>query len=292
MEAWHYAGPFRNIRLRFESRFQPDPAWPKRYYAGVTDEELHFLATTADLRALMSGKVSGTALEFSSLQRQTLEEVHALAIRLLQIKIPDGEGFVFGPGDWSDHPQNAWAGCISQTVPMAPCPLETVSEDTGHSARWPLWLDSFAAGSTQGTSAHHYVGRLKARLAWQLLNRVVDWDKGRPLMRNYLDGTNGWYRVGYYSPKFGYGPYAAAGAVYYGSWFLLAAERPEVRQFSKALCQLMQSTEPEDVVFRTHYYGAHETFPKNDRGLGETDIGGQGSAMVASCRIAKDLGFH
>lgn len=291
VEAWHYAGPFPNIRLRFESRFQPDPNWPKRYYSGVTDEELHFLATAADLRALAMSNVSQMPIEFSPAQRATLDAIHVVAMRLLRMKISDGPGFVFGPGDWWDHGESAWAGCESETLPPVPCPKETVSEDTAHGARWPLWLDSLAAGTGSGTADHHYIERLGVKLAWQIVNRVLDWEGGWPRMRNYLDGTNGWYRVGYHSQNFGYGPYALGGAVYYGSWFLLGQEQFDIRRFSNALCGLMESMRPDDVVFRTKYYGGHENVPNNDRGHGEKDIGGKGSVMAASCHMARALGY-
>jgi hypothetical protein len=291
VDSWHYTGAYPNIRERLESRLHPSAWWPMRFFSGVNDEDLHFLATAADVQAILAHPRAVRGVVLTDARRDVLRDASAMTLALLRAKIPDGEGFVFGAGDWYDHPDFIWAGCTSETVPVVPCPRRDVSEDISHAGRWPLWLESFRAGMER-TEDQAYIQQLQKRLAYQVANRVVGWDgRGRPFMRNFLDGGDGWYRVGYHGSNFGYGPSSPGGSVYFGSWFVLASQDAQMATFSDRLCSLMLSTDVDDIAFRTQHYGGHKMAPDNKRGIGELDIGGAGSTMATSCRIARELKY-
>ena len=291
VEAWHYQGPFPNMRLRFEARLDPTRTWPKRYFAGFHDEDLFYLATAADLGFVLRRDPellgeTGVGL------RDTLDDINSIGLRVLRARIPEGEGFVFGAGDWWQHPDDAWAGCITTSFPKEPCPRRDVSEDISHASRWPFWLESMLGGQLSGSPNEHYLRGLIDRLAWQFGTKVVSWDEhNRPAMRNFLDGVDGWYQVGRYGPTFGYGPSSLGAAVAYGSWFALARYGdPNVRRFGRALCELMRSNDPDDIAFRIRHFGAHRNAPQRASGNGDIDIGGAGSQVDYSCSIATALG--
>ena len=82
----------------------------------------------------------------------------------------------------------------------------------------------------------------------QYVYRVFNGDYSRPLFHNYLDGSDGWHRVGYHGAAFGYppSPYCdmhnpnqpcmTPGQIM--GWGLLAFSSPDLAALEQALVRL------------------------------------------------------
>ena len=79
-------------------------------------------------------------------------------------------------------------------------------------------------------------------------------DRRRPLFRNFMDGSNGWYRVGYEGrAASGYRPWALSGVITSGGYGFLALESEAMRVRLGELYAMVSSTEKETVAFRREW---------------------------------------
>jgi hypothetical protein len=103
----------------------------------------------------------------------------------------------------------------------------------------------------------------------QYVYRVFNGDFSRPLFHNFFDGSDGWLRVGYVGPDFGYPPSSYCdmhnpnrpcmipGAIM--AWGLLAFANPDLARVEQALVKLALNGDPESRRFRDRYYFYVET---------------------------------
>ena len=94
--------------------------------------------------------------------------------------------------------------------------------------------------------------------AGTILTRVWNGDQQRPLFRNYLNGANGWYRVGY-SPTGGCSegkpPYGLSDSFMTGGYASWGKYRPLISGLGHRLYDLMNSSAADDRAFMARYYG-------------------------------------
>jgi hypothetical protein len=203
-----------------------------------------------------------------------------------------GYGFLIDFGRWTNNPSYAYAGCqTSRPIPTVPCPIDSVATDAGHARRWPWWIESLDAAFAPGTAESEAIRSNRGRLASQFANVVLYRDpRGRPLMRNYMDGRDGWYRLREFpNHPWGLGPSTMSGVLRYGSWWPLSDEQPALADMGRAFCAVIVSRDPNDIEFRTRYYGSESTRPEMG-GEGETDLYGSGSLYSLICRINAAMG--
>ena len=80
-------------------------------------------------------------------------------------------------------------------------------------------------------------------------------DFRRPAFTIYMDGTNGWYRVGYSGRRgFAYGPYDLSISVITGGYGFWNKYNPDLIKVMDALWIMMQSHDPDVVAHRERYY--------------------------------------
>jgi hypothetical protein len=171
-------------------------------------------------------------------------------------------------GDFAGHPDLRYAGVRSEANPSGapPAPMQRVSWDVSHARRIPIALRSLwdarpASGATWPDSSA-MVGIVKG-----YLYRAFTGDLRRPRFKNFLDGTDGWYRAGYAGREgFGYPPSAACdagsrdrpclGAFGILGWGELARSHPDLIRVGRALRTLAMDRSSDGRRFRTRYYQA------------------------------------
>ena len=93
--------------------------------------------------------------------------------------------------------------------------------------------------------------------AGAMIARVWNGDGQRPLFRNYLNGANGWYRVGY-SPTGGCNegkpPYGLSESFMTGGYASWGIYRPLISDLGHRLYDLVNSSDAGDKAFVARYY--------------------------------------
>jgi hypothetical protein len=83
------------------------------------------------------------------------------------------------------------------------------------------------------------------RLSNQLLYKVFNKEFNTPLFSNYMDGSNGWYRVGYAKKKgFGYMPSDMSIAILTGGYGFWAPYNTDINKMYTAIIKMLNSTIP------------------------------------------------
>jgi hypothetical protein len=110
-------------------------------------------------------------------------------------------------GDYAAHPDYDYSGVTSQTLPSQreKRTFGGASWDISHAYRLPVFLRAlYENRKATGLSfpSHHDL----EMVVNQYLYRVFNGDFDYPLFHNYFDGSDGWHRVGFNGPGFGYPP--------------------------------------------------------------------------------------
>jgi hypothetical protein len=92
-------------------------------------------------------------------------------------------------------------------------------------------------------------------LANQVAYGVFNRDFERPLFSNFMDGSNGWDRVGFAGRKnFGYGPYDLSGAIPTGGYGFWNRFNPDIGKILTAFWKWAQQADKNhDPIFVKHY---------------------------------------
>jgi hypothetical protein len=190
-------------------------------------------------------------------------------------------------GDFALYPDDAFVG---DTSPGFPAPgdtarVATVSWDISHATRIPIFVAAMLA-SRHATGVSFPADSDVAALINQLRFKVFNGNPSRPLFRNFFDGTDGWYRVGYSGRgQWGYPPSnycdgqaarrPCLGATALPAWGLLAPSDPFLRGMADTLIALAGSRDPVAITFRERYYGT-----RADRFTVDTPAGGRPSLLL------------
>jgi len=168
-------------------------------------------------------------------------------------------------GVYDDYPDMQYAGYQGKAFPTLADkkPPKGGSFDISHFYRVPIFMRSLY--DNKNATGLTYPNTVDIQqLINQYLYRVFHGDFNRPLFRNFFDGNDGWYRVGYYGPHFGYPPSQqcdeqvkarpcmALGAAY--GWGLLASFNDDLIKLQRAYINLAISHDKEVKAFRDRYY--------------------------------------
>lgn len=213
----------------------------KLSYSGmVTDVDLFVLAVNADLANFrtLTGKPKEAWLEEST--KKTLKVFRQCT------SYNSSGGWIFEKGKWDDHPDYICADSGARlTERKKP---KGISFDSSHFSRVPLFLVSFA--EADGTEAK-YFDQLRNMLARQFSSVMVaksDRNFRLPRVTNYVDGRNGFYRIGYKDSKDkGYGPFQLSGTTLYGWWTF--CEDQKIREFYAEINSKLPMTQDEEEGF-------------------------------------------
>jgi hypothetical protein len=257
------------------SAFTRGNAANKRYEQAVRDRDLWLIATAAEV---LGANAADSSLVPLGVSAERLREIVITGVRFVESRrSPDRltrnfSGKVVGSvsyfnGDNSDYPDMAFSGYVGERFPTQQDrgPNSAASWDISHAYRIPIFIRSLA--DTRGASGTSFPSDEEIRLITnQYAYRVFNGNLSFPLFRNFFDGTDGWYRVGYAS-RTGAGtppsalcdsrlkdrPCLARGALM--GWGQLAPWNSDLSRIERAVISLTESTSPAAVDFRQRYYG-------------------------------------
>lgn len=296
VEAWHWVEPNKNMKARtiYRLNWQNFPKLQaKSYYKAFFDEDYFLFAIAADLLYLINthgNKLRGIGINFKNKDLIILEEIRDFTLKVMRQRTDLTNGFSFQKTVWADHPDYLYAGCYDNEYPSNPCPKKDVSPDTSHFSRFPWWLRSFRDSWPKCSREYRYYLTLLEKLSEQFISKIVQFQGNNGvLLTNYIDGSNGWYRVGYYKEyeKFGYGPYELSLVAVMGSYNTLAEFNPEIKRFNRCLSSLLKTHNEIKKLYYNEKYPT--TFTKF---LIKTGLFKQRYQIYTHyCKIIKHLGW-
>jgi hypothetical protein len=145
----------------------------------------------------------------------------------------------FDPGTWATHPD--WSHSADELLRFpAPGPRAKngVGKDISHGYRI-AWLALTLSNVADVGDTVNWIEVVKA-LANQFAHHVLDTNMSVPRFRNYLDGSNGWYRVNYSNrPGFGYPPYGLSRTYLGAPWSRIAPYNQKLKDATAKLWQAL-----------------------------------------------------
>jgi len=246
--AWLWGrDPFTGIRDRIKWKLAAsDEGLARSYYNVIFDEDYYATSLGLDLYGLYS---RADRLEQCG---DACIEAKALFLRIFAERTEwRGDGWLIDVGRWDDHPDFAYAQYYIAPISLAGDALPRRPRhggviDSSHAHRYPSWLRS-AQLALREERELEFVARLQRGLAHQFSKAILVPEQGRiPVLNNYMDGHNGWFRWNYATHEGalkGYGPYALSGTFALGWWSLLGDS--QIAAQYERLVQSFPLSEPE-----------------------------------------------
>jgi len=183
--------------------------------------------------------------------------------RLKDLKGKYVTGTLFQRGTGETFPDYEFAGYTGQEFPKT-TPINKlryrqkgVAWDLSHSRRFVHVFETLSEnkdilGLNFPTKDH------MVKMANQLNYATFNLDFKKPLFSNFMDGTNGWYRINYADRKgFGYGPSDMSIAVLIGGYGFWSIYSSDTQKIFTALSDMLKSKDPE---VRKHVINHYETY--------------------------------
>lgn len=148
------------------------------------------------------------------------------------------ESIVFDPGAWVDHPSHWFSSYEGTTFPTESDPHQPTPDgswDVSHARRFIQVFETFRR-------RHNLVGdwaddSLLSGLTAQLVYGAFNGNLTHPLISNYMDGSNGWFRVDF-ATQAGYPPYGLTRTLFDGGYGVWAEFNSDVTTVMTALVTL------------------------------------------------------
>ena len=161
------------------------------------------------------------------------------------------KGANFDLGAWDDHPTYAYAGCNTEKYPLLNSLFNNKIEGSGlgwdlsHARRFVHVFEALFRNKKL-LNLEFPTEALMEKLANQLIFSAFNKDFEKPLFSNFMDGSNGWYRVGYKGRVgFGYGPWDMSIAVLTGGYSFWSKYSKDVETLFCVLREMLESNDPE-----------------------------------------------
>jgi hypothetical protein len=272
-----------------------EPPHPLKYQAAMTDAELWLLATAAEVLGADSVAPELNILDNNS-RAQLLQAVAAgtalLRRRTLHITAPDGVDTLSTlAGDYDDHPDLAYTAYEESTVPTTPGEKYGLMSDSMHSAILPPVFHSLYQNLAP-TGNNFPALRDLVSLGNTYVHLAFTRNAQLPDFNNFLDGWNGWFRVGYSDIPGGYPPHQycnsqltpdncmAVGTLQ--GWGHLAVYNPDLAALEQDLISLASDDSAATAAFKAQHYWYNG--PYSSTGADYPDlmiyIGGDAAALV------------
>jgi hypothetical protein len=200
------------------------------YCNSVTDTDMWIIAGVSNLLAAYKkenrlARIPSEDFERLIIYVKTGEKLLKSRITYSILKNFEGktvEGANFGRGAWDDHPTYAYAGCNTEKYPA----INSLSNikwkrsglgwDLSHARRFVHVFEALFRNKKL-LNLEFPTEALMEKFANQLIYSTFNRDFKKPLFTNFMDGSNGWFRVGYRKRVgFGYGPWDMSIAVLTG----------------------------------------------------------------------------
>ena len=245
----------------------------RRWDTAMSDVDLWLLASSAEILGAHANDPALVNVSDTSVMQ--LHDALDTGIRLFQSKrtlYPDTVDFqgrrvgsaTYFNGDYDGYEDLDFSAVSGPDYPTADKKRATpnIAWDTSHAYRLPVFLRALYDNRKATGSSFPSLQELKL-LTNQYIYRVFKGDFARPLFRNYLDGTDTWFRVDLstgagYPPsdfcddKVPKRPCEAPGNVV--GWGLLVFSNPDLARLEKALVQLGFEQDEATQQFRDRHY--------------------------------------
>ena len=229
----------------------------------VLDTDMWIIAGVVEL--LAAQKRDPFRIRLNQPHRDRFHNYAAIGIQLLKSRLKKSAlfdfrgnlvtGWNFDLGAWNSHPDYDYVGYTGVPYPTTKDkrPAVQTGWDIAHARRFVHVFETLH-NNREVTGLLFPSHEDMVRFANQLLYGTFNRNFSRPLFTNFMDGTNGWYRVGYSGRKnFGYGPYSKSNALLTGGYSLWSKYNPDMHLLSDALWDMIKEVAadvPPDVSGR------------------------------------------
>ena len=247
---------------------------PVPWDTAMSDIDLWLLASAAEvLGAHANDPALAPLADDQVLQLRSAIEIGVRFFESKKTDYPDTQNFQgqrvgsasYFNGDYTAHPDYAYSAVTSEKLPgpFERRVLAGASWDISHAYRLPIFLRAlYENRKATGSNFPNYQDL--RMVVNQYLYRVFNRDFQYPLFHNYFDGSDGWHRVGFNGPDFGYPPSAycdmrndkhpclTPGNVI--GWGQLTFVNPDLARLEQALVRLGFDETSKAREFRDRYY--------------------------------------
>lgn len=235
----------------------------------VQDIDMWIIAGVANILAVskkekelvnMTPQEYGKFLNYVRMGANLLES----RITLTKLKNFDGRrvvGAIFDPGIFDEHPDYDHVG---YTGPAFPDKISSnklgyqgrgVGWDLSHARRFVHVFDALLK-SGDILDLDFPTKAVMKQMANQLVYATFNRDFQKPLFTNFMDGTNGWYRVNYAGrPGFGYGPWDMSINVFDGGYGFWSVYNRDIKKVFSGFWDMMESNDPAMRKHVAEHYG-------------------------------------
>jgi hypothetical protein len=243
------------LALKQDRKFRFKPVVCKTIF----DSDLMIIAGLAQVlaaHAIDPARVPVSAGDLAA-YREYLREAEAIVqsrIELRPIKVSYAilDGFAFDNGLYRDYSDNRYA-LYTDTM----FPPKGLKERKSPDAAWDIsharrfFFVFYAMNQASGTIPLSLPYSLYLTALAHQFYYIVYSDTVRMLFSNYLNGDNGWYRVGYHGKGSGSPPYGLSQSALEGGWFFLSEYYAPIGNLGKKLWQQLL----DDPAVYNRYYG-------------------------------------
>lgn len=224
----------------------------------ITDTDLFIISGVANMVASFRKDSTRVSISEEDLRRyiEYLSDAEKLLKERIEFRAIETEngsicGFAFDNGKYIDYKDHKYALYEEMTFPakeVKHAKSKDASWDLSHARRFFFVFNSLKNVKQDAGLTIDYDKVLRC-LAHQFYH-VIYVDKTRHLFTNYINGDNGWYRVGYHNEGFGYPPYSMSQAALEGGWFYLGKYYKPV---AGAGIKILNDLQEEPSVYNKYY---------------------------------------
>lgn len=226
------------------------------YCNAVTDTDIFIIAGVSNILSANTKDSNLIKIDqnVKNLFLEYLKEgILLLKSRISYHKIKDFDGNLveasnFDLGVWDYHPDYAYSNYTSKVYPdikNSEYRATNVGWDLSHARRFVHIFESLYRNAKTlklDFPDYEFMKKLSNQFIYGTFNR----DFKKPLFTNFMNGTNGWYRVGYSNRKgFGYGPFDMSIAVLTGGYGFLSKYNNDIERVFCALIKMIESKNPD-----------------------------------------------
>lgn len=236
---------------------------PLKYCNALTDFELWLISGATEM--LSADKKDHAAVKISEVDRLRLIDYIKNASLLIKGSLTENQlvdfhgnqvkGLNFDLGVWDQHSDPNYSGYFGTTFPTeSDKSITPTGWDVSHARRFVHVFESLYKNrpATEQTFPDKSV---LVGLANQLTYGAFNKDFLKPLFTNYMNGVNGWYRVGYSGRVgFGYAPFDMSLSVASGGYGYWSKYNSDISIIWNSLWDLFHSAVPEAVSTVQNYY--------------------------------------